>query len=84
MLILPVVTKMDSKQIPYACIALILLNAFVFFFLQAGDDSKIRDAEQYYESSGLLAIELDAYRHYLIQKGDRAPEKLPNHVADSV
>ncbi len=80
MLILPVVTKNDHKQIPIACIALILINAFIYFFIQSGDGIKIHKAWEYYKDSGLMTIEMEAYRGYLLQKGKSAPEKLSQRI----
>lgn len=74
MLIIPVSTKSGRKQPPYACIALILINAFILFFLQSGDDGIQRQAYDYYERSGLLAIEVEAYKKYLSEKGTAVPE----------
>jgi membrane associated rhomboid family serine protease len=74
MLIIPISTKGDRKQPPYACIALILINVFILFFLQTGDDDIQYQAHSYYETSGLLAIEIKAYTEYLAEKGEIIPE----------
>lgn len=69
MLIVPIASKSDSKHLPYCCIALILINCFILFFLQSGDNAIYRQAQQYYGDSGLLEIELKAYHQYLLDKG---------------
>jgi membrane associated rhomboid family serine protease len=77
MLILPVSVKNDSQRAPYVCIALILTNIFIFIFLQSGDGAIHKQAYEYRESSGLLAIEVEAYRNYLLEKGESAPDRIP-------
>ena len=76
MLILPVSTKNDNHRAPYACIGLILTNIVIFFFLQSGDSAIRKQAYEYFENSGLLAIEVAAYRDYLLQKGELVADKL--------
>jgi len=76
MLILPVVTKTDQKKIPYACLALILLNIIVFFFFQAGDNEIRKQAYDYYHSSGLINLELKAYKDYLRTDGNIVDEEM--------
>lgn len=70
MLIIPVRTQADLKKPPLACVGLILINILVLFFLQSGDSKILSDARQYYEKSGLITIEVEAYRKYLAAKGD--------------
>lgn len=74
MLIVPVFNK-ATRKIPYVCIALIAINSFIFFFLQAGDGQIQEDAYAYYESSGLLEIELEAYLDYLSSAGESVPDR---------
>ncbi|MFH0780595.1 MAG: rhomboid family intramembrane serine protease [Pseudomonadota bacterium] len=76
MLVLPVSTKNDNHQAPYGCIGLVLANIFIFFFLQSGDGAIRKQAYEYRESSGLLAIEVAAYRDYLLKKGEFVPDKI--------
>ncbi len=64
MLIVPVFSK-AVKRTPYICITLVLINIFIYFFLQAGDSHIQQEAYRYYESSGLLNIELKTYLNYL-------------------
>ncbi len=70
MLIVPIASKSENKHLPYCCIALILLNVFVLFFLQSGDDAIYERAQQYYSDSGLYKIELKSYRQYLVDAGE--------------
>jgi membrane associated rhomboid family serine protease len=72
MLIVPVFSK-ATKKVPYVCFALIVVNAFIFFFLQSGDDQIQEEAFAYYESSGLSDIELEAYLGYLTDTGVIVP-----------
>ncbi len=65
MFIIPVAAKADHKSIPYACIALILINSVIFFIFQAGDNGIREQAYEYYFSSGLNKLELTAYNDYL-------------------
>ncbi len=64
MLIVPVFNKADKKT-PLVCLALILINAFIYFFIQSGDPEIHQEAYGYYETSGLLSLELKAYQDYL-------------------
>jgi membrane associated rhomboid family serine protease len=73
MIIIPVFNKAKST-IPSVCIALILINAFVYFYIQSGDSQIHEEAGAYYESSGLLHLELEAYLDYLRAGGDTIAE----------
>lgn len=74
MLVIPIFNKPGSK-IPYICIALIAINVFIYFFVQSGDNVKRQEAYEYYETSHLMAIEADAFRDYLVTKGEILPEE---------
>ncbi len=74
MLVIPIVNKPGSK-IPYICIALIAINVFIYFFVQSDDNVQREKAYEYYETSHLMAIELDAFRDYLIANGENISEK---------
>lgn len=74
MLVIPIFNKPGSK-IPYICIALIVINVFIYFFVQSGDNIKRQKAYEYYESSDLMEIELDAFRDYLITNGENITEE---------
>ena len=75
MLIVPVLTKSDRKKIPYICILLIAVNCLIFFLLQSKDSSIYEKAYSYYEESGLVDIELKAYKDYLAKNGDSLAEE---------
>ncbi|MGL1931850.1 MAG: rhomboid family intramembrane serine protease [Desulfotalea sp.] len=75
MLILPVFTKTDKKSLPLVCLTLIILNALIFFILQADDGNKHKKAFQFYHSSGLNNIELNAYQTYLVDRGIYVPDE---------
>jgi hypothetical protein len=80
MLIIPVFNK-AGKTTPYVCIALILINAFIYFFIQSGDSQIRQEAYGYYETSGLMTLELKAYQGYLQQKGNNVPETIPRNFS---
>jgi membrane associated rhomboid family serine protease len=72
MFIIPVGNRVDWKRPPIATLLLILINCFVFFFLQAGDDLQDEKAAQYYFSSELPKWELDRYASFLEKRGGNA------------
>lgn len=69
MLVVPISSRTNKKEISYVSILLILVNCFVFFFLQRNDNRAYFEAYNYYENSGLAATELKAYLH-TFQYGD--------------
>jgi len=71
MFIIPVGNRVDWKRPPVVTLLLILVNCFVFFFLQAGDDRQDARATDYYYSSQLPNWEFGRYQEYL-EKNDRA------------
>jgi len=73
-LIVPLHRRLTRETFPFATAALILINVFVFLFLQdSGMSSETMqrrmDASKFYQSSGLIDIELPAYRATLQQRG---------------
>lgn len=72
MFIIPVGDRVDWKRPPVVTLLLILINCFVFFFLQSGDERKDEKAMQYYFSSELPKLELNRYSEYLEKKSDSA------------
>ncbi len=72
MFIIPVGDRVDWKRPPVVTLLLILVNCFVFFFLQAGDERSNEKAMQYYFSSDLPKWELNRYSEYLEKKGAQA------------
>jgi membrane associated rhomboid family serine protease len=66
MLIIPLTGKISKQNPPIATTLLILINCFVFFVFQWGDDEKYRKAIEFYLESGLAKMEVSRYRDYLI------------------
>lgn len=71
MLIIPYQTRFTAKSLPVVTLALIVLNALVYFVFQAGDREATRSAAEYYLSSQLPTIELPRYAAVLEQRSDR-------------
>ena len=69
MLIIPLTGKVSLRNPPAITIALILINCFVFFVLQAGDGKRYERAGQFYCESGLAEIELSEYLNYARDTG---------------
>lgn len=72
MFIIPVGNRVNWKRPPVVTLLLILINCFVFFFLQSGDERKDKNAIKYYFLSELPNWELNRYAAYLEEKGDPA------------
>ena len=72
MFIIPVGDRVNWKRPPVVTLLLILVNCFVFFFLQAGDEKNDQQATQYYFSTDLPNWELPRYAKYLENSGDPA------------
>lgn len=72
MFLIPVGNRVDWKRPPVVTLLLILINCFVFFVLQAGDERSDEEATRYYFSSELPKWEFDRYSAYLESKGDPA------------
>lgn len=70
MFIIPVGNRVDWKRPPVVTLLLILINCFVFFFLQSGNDAKDAKAAEYYFSCDLPNWELNQYSGYLERNGD--------------
>lgn len=64
MLIVPLSGRLSLRNPPFATIAVIVINCFVFFFIQAGDGKIYGEASDYYLKSGLAQIETKAYEQY--------------------
>ncbi|MCB1561292.1 MAG: rhomboid family intramembrane serine protease [Xanthomonadales bacterium] len=74
MLIVPLHRRLTRETFPFATAALIIINVFVFLFLQdngmsSGAMQRRVDAGRFYQSSGLIDIELPAYRATLQRRG---------------
>ena len=72
MFIIPVGDRVDWKRPPVVTLLLILINCFVFFVFQAGDERNEEKATKFYFSSGLPDWEFNHYSEYLKIKGDPA------------
>lgn len=70
MLIIPYQTRFTSGSLPAVTLALILINALVYFVFQAGDRQASQNAAAYYFSSDLPAVELPLYAAALEKRGD--------------
>jgi membrane associated rhomboid family serine protease len=64
MLIIPLTGKFNKKNLPWITIFIILINCFIFVFLQSGDDKIYEEANKYYFKSGLAEIEVNQYIKY--------------------
>jgi membrane associated rhomboid family serine protease len=69
LLIMPLHRRMTWANAPLVTLALILVNRFVFFFLQSGDGRILKHAADYYAHSGLGKIEFPAYVDWLREHG---------------
>ena len=65
MLIVPLRGNIGRKNPPVITISLILINCFVYFAFQLGDDENYLRAINYYVESGLADIEITHYKSYL-------------------
>ena len=71
MLLIPYQTRFTPKSLPLITLALILVNALVYFVFQSGDRQAYARAAEYYFSSQLPQIELPRYASYLERRNDR-------------
>ena len=71
MLLIPYQTRFTAKSLPVVTLALILVNALVYFVFQSGDRQAYARAAEYYFSSQLAQIELPRYATYLERRNDR-------------
>ena len=69
MLILPLHRPLSRENFPFATAALILINVFVFVFLQSGDDRVAQRAFSEYRNSAAARLEMPAYRDWMSQHG---------------
>ena len=71
MLLIPYQTRFTAKSLPLVTLALILVNALVYFVFQYGDRQAYARATDYYFSSQLAQIELPRFATYLERRNDR-------------
>ncbi|WP_282266599.1 rhomboid family intramembrane serine protease [Stenotrophomonas sp. PS02298] len=65
MLILPLHKPLNLSTLPLVTVLLVLINIYVFFAWQAGDEQKVQAAQDWYQQSGLAEYELPAYEKHL-------------------
>ncbi|ACL05409.1 Rhomboid family protein [Desulfatibacillum aliphaticivorans] len=73
MLVIPIEGKISWQNPPIVTILLIVINCFVFFGLQSGDDAIEANAFDFYFDSGLAGIEEEAYTEWLELRGEKLP-----------
>lgn len=61
MLIIPMTGKLSRHNPPYVTLGLIFINFFVFFAFQLHDNRIVMEAMEFYFTSGLAPMELEAY-----------------------
>ncbi len=71
MLIIPYQTRFTARSLPVVTLALIVVNALMYFAFQSGDRQATQRAAEFYFASQLPAIELPRYAAALEKRGDR-------------
>ena len=74
MLLLPLHRPLTRATFPVVTALLVLINVFVFFGPQAGDEARVQEALTGYIPSRLAEIEAPAYQRWLIERGGRADD----------
>ena len=77
MLIIPMTGKLSWRNPPYITILLILMNCFVYFVIQSGDENKYQHAGEYYLESGLAEIETTKFLEYMKATNQAGELSLP-------
>ncbi len=72
---IPLTKKISWRNPPYVTIAVVLLNVFVFFVIQADDGPHELQAHRFYFESGLNEIEFPLYVEYLKANHPKAYHK---------
>ena len=75
MLIVPLHRPFNRANFPFATIALVVVNVFVFLFLQSSDGPAEQRAAAYYAETRLGDIELPLYREWLQTHPDARREE---------
>ncbi|MDH3347818.1 MAG: rhomboid family intramembrane serine protease [Desulfobulbaceae bacterium] len=70
MLVVPIISKLKQHSHPFITIGLILINCLVYFYIQGDEDSFEIAAYEYYNTSGLMNMEVRAYEQYLLSNGN--------------
>ena len=69
-LIIPLHRSLSVANFPFVTAALIVINCFVFFFLQGGDGRALHEAVTYYEDADLGRVEFPAFTEWLAGRDD--------------
>jgi len=77
MLIIPMTGKISWRNPPFITILLILMNCFVYFVIQSGDENKYQHAGEYYLESGLAEIETTKFLEYMKATNQAGELSLP-------
>ena len=77
MFILPLSGKISKKNPPLITIGIILINTFIYFVFQSGDDQRLNEAMEYYFDSGLAQMEISQYQKYLTSEGGMSKDLDP-------
>ncbi len=88
MLIIPFASKMTLKPLPWVTLCLIVINCFVLFFMQSGENEQYQKAVENYADSVLPELEIPAYARFLeeggrIKEAKRLRKKDPKQIARS-
>lgn len=70
MIVLPLDRPINWKKPPTVVILLVLINTFIYYGLQSGDDAIEQKATKFYFDSGLAKLEIPAYRSFLMETGN--------------
>ncbi|MGN6517882.1 MAG: rhomboid family intramembrane serine protease [Dokdonella sp.] len=81
MLIVPLHRAPTRASFPWVTLALILVNAFVFFGLQLPDEARQEQALEFYVQDGLARWEFPAYRDWLAQHAEDGRNRLFERMA---
>lgn len=72
MIILPTEKRFDWKYAPIVLFSIVLLNIFIFFVYQSGDNEKFSQAFQIYSTENFIEIEWPFFKKYLTEKENLA------------
>ena len=70
MVLMPYLHGITRARFPFGVALLVLINAFVFFGLQSGDDAHYAAEVEHYSRGPLPGIELPLYESYLRQQNE--------------
>ena len=76
MLIFPVEHKVDLRKPPYITFLLIVLNCFIYFFVQGDDEQTLNQAAEFYVANTIYEKELALYKGYARFNEPEALEEL--------